>query len=170
MISNVDPATRRRLMFLTGVGGVAIAVLLGLLAPHNGAVWRAPAVLKERVSTALSAEGFPGLDVEMNDMLPVQIVQSGGDFHADIGDLRIGQRKRVNPFVQCMADDAFHHQKRLHGEIARGNELGNVHAGQSRPNHLLHFETEDGRRVRTFADARHLHQHRRRHAGTRDTP
>jgi OOP family OmpA-OmpF porin len=37
-----------------------------MLAPHDGAIWRVPDVLKQRVSTALSAEGFPGLDVEMN--------------------------------------------------------------------------------------------------------
>lgn len=66
MISRLDPVTRRRLMMVTGFGGAAIAVLLGMLAPHNGSVWRMPAVLKERVSTALSAEGFPGLDVAMN--------------------------------------------------------------------------------------------------------
>lgn len=66
MIRATDPVTRRRLTLLTGLGGAAIAVLLGLLAPHDGAVWRAPGVLKQRVSTALSAGGFPGLDVEMN--------------------------------------------------------------------------------------------------------
>ncbi|MGQ0533830.1 MAG: OmpA family protein [Caulobacteraceae bacterium] len=66
MIAATDPVTRRRLMLLMGLGCVAIAALLGLLAPHDGAVWRVPGVLKQRVSTALSAEGFPGLDVEMN--------------------------------------------------------------------------------------------------------
>ena len=53
-------------MLLTGIGGVVVAVLLALLAPHDAAVWRAPAVLKERVSTALSAAGYPGLDVDMS--------------------------------------------------------------------------------------------------------
>lgn len=66
MIRGVDPHTRRRLMLVTGGGGALIAVLLGMFAPHDGAFWRVPSVLKERVSTALSAEGFPGLDVEMN--------------------------------------------------------------------------------------------------------
>lgn len=66
MIPGGDPKTRQSLVLLTGLGGAAIAALLGLLAPHDGAIWRVPSVLKERVATALSVEGFPGLDVAMN--------------------------------------------------------------------------------------------------------
>ncbi len=66
MIPLGDPTARRGIMLATGLGGAAIAALLGMLAPHDGAVWRVPDVLKARVSTALSAEGFPGLDVAMN--------------------------------------------------------------------------------------------------------
>lgn len=61
-----DPATRRRIMLLTGLVGAAVATLLGMAAPHDGAAWRVDDVLKQRVSAALSAQGFPGLDVEMN--------------------------------------------------------------------------------------------------------
>ena len=39
------------------------------------------------------------LDVEMDDMLPMQIVQSGRDFHADVGDLGIRQRQLVEPLI-----------------------------------------------------------------------
>lgn len=47
-------------------GGCAlVAMLLGLFAPHDGAVWRMPQVLEQRVASALVAAGFPGLDVEM---------------------------------------------------------------------------------------------------------
>lgn len=66
MIRGVDLETGGRLAIVTGLGGALISALIGMLAPHDGAVWRVPQVLKERVSTALSAEGFPGLDVEMN--------------------------------------------------------------------------------------------------------
>jgi hypothetical protein len=66
MIPPGEPETRNQLMLMTGLGGVIIATLLGLLSPHDGAVWRVPGVLKERVATSLSAAGFPGLDVEMN--------------------------------------------------------------------------------------------------------
>jgi OOP family OmpA-OmpF porin len=54
-------------MLMTGGGGVIIAALIGMLAPlSGGAVWRVPGDLKEQVATALSANGFAGLDVEMN--------------------------------------------------------------------------------------------------------
>ena len=66
MISIGDQAGRRRLLLFSGLGAAVLATVLGMLGPHDGAVWRVPAVLKERVATALSAEGFPGLDVAMN--------------------------------------------------------------------------------------------------------
>ena len=40
------------------------------------------------------------LDVEMNDMLPVQVVQRVRDLRADLGDFRIGQRQLVEPRQQ----------------------------------------------------------------------
>jgi outer membrane protein OmpA-like peptidoglycan-associated protein len=84
MIRSADPATQRRLALITGIGGAIISVLLGLLAPHNGAVWRVPGVLKEQVATALSAEGFPGLDVEMNGQRAILrgIVEDEADIDA----------------------------------------------------------------------------------------
>jgi OmpA-OmpF porin, OOP family len=60
-----DPETARPSGFLIGVGGALLAMLLGLLGPHDGAVWRVPQVLKQRVATALLASGYPGLNVEM---------------------------------------------------------------------------------------------------------
>ncbi|MEQ1493812.1 MAG: hypothetical protein ABL932_25045, partial [Terricaulis sp.] len=66
MISLGDQAGRRRVLFFAGIGAALLAVLWGMLGPHNGAFWRVPGVLKERVATALMAQGFPGLDVEMN--------------------------------------------------------------------------------------------------------
>lgn len=66
MIGRDDHPVRRRAMLVVGLAGAGLASLLGMLAPHDGALWRVQGVLKERVATALSAEGFPGLDVAMN--------------------------------------------------------------------------------------------------------
>jgi outer membrane protein OmpA-like peptidoglycan-associated protein len=51
---------------LIGAGGAVLAALLGMLAPQGGAAWYAPRVLEERVATALSAAGHPGLDIAMD--------------------------------------------------------------------------------------------------------
>lgn len=49
-----------------GLGFALVAMVLGMAAPHDGAAWRMPQVLKERVSTALVNAGHPGLDVELD--------------------------------------------------------------------------------------------------------
>lgn len=49
-----------------GVGGAVLAMIAGMAAPHDGAVWRMPHVLEERVAAALSAAGHPGLDIDMD--------------------------------------------------------------------------------------------------------
>lgn len=64
MSATEDPP--RRTLLWVGVAGAVVATLLGLFAPHNGAVWRTPGVLRERVAVALTAAGFPGLDIEMS--------------------------------------------------------------------------------------------------------
>lgn len=61
-----DPPARRRVLLFAGLIGAGVTAFLGMLAPHDGALWRIESVLKQRVASALSAEGFPGLDVEMN--------------------------------------------------------------------------------------------------------
>lgn len=60
-----DIAPTRPLMLFGGFGA-AVAVLLGMLGPHDGAVWRLPQVLESRAATALMAAGYPGLDVQAN--------------------------------------------------------------------------------------------------------
>lgn len=64
-MSETEDNTSRQTLILAGLAGAVVATLLGLFAPHNGAVWKAPAVLRERVSNALSAAGYPGVDIEM---------------------------------------------------------------------------------------------------------
>ncbi len=60
-----DGARRWPPLLIVGAAGAALAVLLGMFAPHEGSVWRASGVLETRVANALSAAGFRGLDVEM---------------------------------------------------------------------------------------------------------
>ncbi len=49
-----------------GVGFALVAMVLGMAAPHDGAVWRMPQVLEERVAAALVRAGHPGLDIDMD--------------------------------------------------------------------------------------------------------
>lgn len=71
-------------MLFGGLIGAGVTAFLGMIAPHDGAVWRVESVLKERVATALSAEGFPGLDVAMNGQRVILrgIVEEEGDIAA----------------------------------------------------------------------------------------
>ncbi|HEX8900233.1 OmpA family protein [Vitreimonas sp.] len=69
-----DKPNKDRPLLWVGLAGAALAALLGMLSPHAGAVWRMPAVLEERVETALLAAGFPGLSVRMEGQ---QAVLSG---------------------------------------------------------------------------------------------
>ncbi|MGD9966936.1 MAG: OmpA family protein [Hyphomonadaceae bacterium] len=57
--------TSRHTLLLAGLVGAGVSAFLGMVAPHDGALWRVESVLKRNVSAALSAGGFPGLDVEM---------------------------------------------------------------------------------------------------------
>ncbi len=66
MIPVADPSARGRVMLWAGVFGVLFWSAFGMLAPQSGAVWVVPGALKDQVATALSAQGFPGIDVEMN--------------------------------------------------------------------------------------------------------
>ncbi len=77
--SDVSPQPRR--LLLVGLGGAMLAAALGMGAPHNGAVWRLPQVLEERVATALLASGHAGLDVEMNGQRAILrgIIEDDGD-------------------------------------------------------------------------------------------
>jgi len=65
MIEMGEPAARRRLFLIAGLVGAGVSAALALLA-SGGALWRVEGELRQRVETALSAAGFPGLDVEMN--------------------------------------------------------------------------------------------------------
>src|SRR5690606_17811810 len=61
-----EPRFPMRAVLMTGVIGAVASALLGMFAPHDGAVWRAPRVLEQRVETALMASGRSGLEVAMN--------------------------------------------------------------------------------------------------------
>ncbi len=63
--SDDDTERQPRRLLLIGAVGAGLATLLGMLSPHDGAVWRVSNVLKDRVATALMADGYGGLSVEM---------------------------------------------------------------------------------------------------------
>ncbi len=65
-MSEQDSSEPTRPLLLLGLGGVALAVLLGMLAPHDGALWRLPLVLEQRVETALLASGQGGLEIKLD--------------------------------------------------------------------------------------------------------
>jgi OOP family OmpA-OmpF porin len=62
---NPEPEPRHVRALWIGAGGAVVAALLGVFGPHDGSVWRTPAVLQERVETALHLIGAPGVAVEM---------------------------------------------------------------------------------------------------------
>jgi OOP family OmpA-OmpF porin len=78
-----DPESdeRRPLALLIGVAGALLSMVLGIAAPHDGAAWRMPRVLEQKVATALSAAGFAGLDIDMHGQRAVLrgIVESEDD-------------------------------------------------------------------------------------------
>lgn len=86
-----------------GLSGAMVAMLLGMFAPHNGAVWKAPGVLRARVAVALTAAGFPGLDIEMS-----------------------GQRARLRGIVEEEADIASARRAALQAAGAGGSWAGGV--------------------------------------------
>ena len=61
-----DLSSQRRLAPIIGLVGAGLAAVLGMAAPHDGALWRVPRVLEGRVATALLTSGYAGLDVEMD--------------------------------------------------------------------------------------------------------
>jgi OOP family OmpA-OmpF porin len=66
MIEDERTPARLPMAFWAGVVGAGLAALAGLFGVHNGSVWRLPAVLQERVETALQAGGYAGLEVRMS--------------------------------------------------------------------------------------------------------
>ncbi|MGH6951029.1 MAG: OmpA family protein, partial [Vitreimonas sp.] len=57
----------RRLLTAIGGGFAALVfAIVGMVAGHDGSIWRIPQVLKERVAEALVASGHAGLDVQMD--------------------------------------------------------------------------------------------------------
>jgi OmpA-OmpF porin, OOP family len=77
---------RSRMTLWIGVGGALVAALLGLFAPHDGAVWRTQSVLRQHVATALLASGQAGLEVEMDGQRA--ILRGLVEDEADIAEAR----------------------------------------------------------------------------------
>ena len=110
------------------------------------------------------------LDVVMNDILPVQVGERGGDLAAEHPRLFVRDRQIVDPAIERLAGNALHDDVRLPGEIAGAEAARHVRPRQPRQDHLLHLEADDGGRILALGNARDLHQQRHRDAGMRHRP
>jgi outer membrane protein OmpA-like peptidoglycan-associated protein len=74
-------AIRRRILLISGGAGALVSALIGLLAPHNGAIYRVPDVLRGDIATALSAQGQQGIDIAMDGQRALLrgVVEQEGD-------------------------------------------------------------------------------------------
>ena len=100
------------------------------------------------------------LDVEMDHVLPMQVVQRSGNLDADLRHFFHRQRCIVEARAQRLAADQFHHDVRLHGEVAGADVARHVDAFQLRHDHLLDFEADDRCRIVVVAEDGNLHQQR----------
>lgn len=53
-------------VFWIGAVGALLMALFGMFGPHDGAMWRVPGVLQNRVEAALRLAGAPSVEVEMH--------------------------------------------------------------------------------------------------------
>lgn len=60
-----DTEARRRPLMYAAFGAAGLFALMGLIAPYDGATWRVPQVLEQRIATALMASGHAGLEIDM---------------------------------------------------------------------------------------------------------
>ncbi len=66
MFDNEEPERAPATLMLLGAALAAVALIVGIAAPHEGSAWRMPGVLEERVANALITGGYPGLEVRMD--------------------------------------------------------------------------------------------------------
>lgn len=66
MFDNEEPERGPVSLMWIGAALAAVALIIGMAAPHEGSAWRLPAVLEERVATALITSGYGGLEIEMD--------------------------------------------------------------------------------------------------------
>lgn len=60
-----DAEARRRPLMYAAFVAAGLFALLALVAPYNGATWRVPRVLEQKIAAALVATGNAGLEIEM---------------------------------------------------------------------------------------------------------
>jgi hypothetical protein len=106
----------------------------------------------------------------VNDVLPVQIGQRGGDLSDDYPGLFVRKRQLVDPAIERFAGDALHDDVGLPVEIAGAETARHVRTRQPRHDHLLHLEADDGRRILALGNSRDLHQQRHIDAGMGHRP
>jgi hypothetical protein len=109
------------------------------------------------------------LEVEVNDVLPVQVLERVGDARAHIGDLFGRKRQIVQTVPERAARDQFHHQIGI-VEIAGRDEGRHVRAGEPRKDDLLGLVADDRQRILARQQERQLHHQRLCVVGMRHLP
>ena len=140
---HVRPGAHRQREFLVQQVGQVVVARQAEIDQHGGAVG--------------AEQDVAGLDVQVHQVLAVQVVQRGGHARADLDHFIECQRGFFELGQQRRARDALHHDVGLAGEVALGDVLRHVAAGEHRQDHLLDLEADDGGRVFAALDARHLH-------------
>ena len=99
--------------------------------------------------------------VEMAGILAMQVVRGECDGGTEFADRVDGERVgRVQETIERAAVDAFHHQIRVSGQVAGGDEAWDMRTGDGLQHLLLDFVTDDAAGP-VAAEARSLHHHRK---------
>lgn len=124
---------------------------------------------QDRLVGAATEDHVARFQIEVDDVLPMDVVERGRNLHTDGGDLVGRQRRLVETALERRPGDELHHDKGI-AEIAGRDEAWHVRAGEPRQDHALDFEADDGDRILAWADQRDLHHHRDCVVGMADTP
>jgi len=117
------------------------------------------AVVDQHRLSGLAKQDVRRLDVEMNDVLPVQVRERHGDPASERNHFLGRSRQVVQHRIERLAGQPLEDDVRLGGEVAIGDEAWHMPAGEPGQDHLLHLEADDHGRVRAGPHLRHLHQH-----------
>ena len=101
-----------------------------------------------------------GLEVEVHDILPVQVVHGGGDGADQAGDFRRIERRARHGIAQPAVLDALHDQPGRAVLVAAGDEAWHMRALQAAEDHLLHLEADEAAGVAAEAELGNFHQQR----------
>jgi hypothetical protein len=119
------------------------------------------AVIDENRLAGVPDHHIARLDVEMDHVLEMQVVQGMRHLRSDRDDFRPGQRNLVEPALERFARDPLHDDVGHGIERARRDEAGHMRTRETRHDHLLGLEADDGQRIIAVDQHRDLHDQRR---------